>query len=84
MEPLIKVLHIPTFEPTFLDAIADPSRLSRGLECLVFAIFYGAVTSMDSQACQDKLGEDRGALIQRYRFAVEQGKSNLYISGYEG
>lgn len=72
VEPLVKVLHIPTFELTFNDALAHPEKVSKGLESLLFAIYYGAVTSTTADECLQKWGEDRTSLLNRYRFALEQ------------
>lgn len=73
VDPLVKVLHIPTFEPVLLEAIADPEKVPKSLEPLMFAIYYGAVTSMTAKECKEKLGEDRMPLLNRYRFGLEQG-----------
>ncbi|KAF2622361.1 hypothetical protein BU25DRAFT_377836 [Macroventuria anomochaeta] len=72
VEPLVKVLHTPTFEPTFNDALEYPEKVSKGLESLLFAIYYGAVTSTTAEECLQNWGEDRSSLLIRYRFALEQ------------
>jgi hypothetical protein len=72
VDPLVKVLHIPTFEPVFRDAVSHLGKLPKGLECLLFAIYYGAVTSTTPEECLEKWGEDRTCLLGKYRFALEQ------------
>lgn len=72
VEPLIKILHVPTFEVTFQDALERPEKVSKGLESLLFAIYYGAVTSTTAEDCLKNWGEDRSSLLNRYRFALEQ------------
>lgn len=72
VEPLVKVLHVPTFEPTFKEAIERPEKVSKGLETLLFAIYYGAVTSTTAEECLQKWGEERSSLLNKYRFALEQ------------
>lgn len=72
VEPLVKVLHVPTFEITFQDALEHPEKVGKGLESLLFAIYYGAVTSTAAEECQEKWGEDRPSLLNKYRFALEQ------------
>lgn len=73
VDPLVKVLHIPTFEPVLHEAIADPEKVVKSMEPIMFAIYYGAVTSMTAKECTEKLGEDRMTLLHRYRFGLEQG-----------
>jgi hypothetical protein len=72
VDPLVKVLHIPSFEPIFFDAVADFDGVCKGLEPMLFAIYYGAVTSTTNDECLESWGEDRTTLLQRYRFGLEQ------------
>ncbi|KAF2653479.1 hypothetical protein K491DRAFT_602793 [Lophiostoma macrostomum CBS 122681] len=72
VDPLVKVLHIPSFEPVFLDAITHLDNIPRSLECLMFAIYYGAVTSIMQDECRQLWGEDRQSMLNRYRFGLEQ------------
>ncbi|KAF2677348.1 hypothetical protein K458DRAFT_424013 [Lentithecium fluviatile CBS 122367] len=73
VDPLVKVLHIPTFEPVLLDAIAHPEKASKSLEPLMFAMYYGAVTSITPKDSVEQWGEERNTLLQKYRFGLEQG-----------
>ena len=72
VDPLVKVLHIPSIEPTLLDAFTHPEKVSKGLECLMFSIYYGAVTSTLAEVCQEKWGVTRESLLTKYRFGLEQ------------
>ena len=47
VEPLIKILHVPTVDAIMLDARRDLDKLSPGTEALVFAIYYSAVISLE-------------------------------------
>ncbi|KAI7230836.1 hypothetical protein KC365_g7471, partial [Hortaea werneckii] len=72
VDPLVKVLHIPTIEGTILSAASHLTNLSKGFETLLFAIYYGATTSLSAQDCLLKFGEEKPILLSRYRFALEQ------------
>jgi hypothetical protein len=72
VDPLVKVLHVPTFEPVFFNAVAHTEKIGKGLEALLFAIYYGAVTSTMPEECRERWGEDRAVLLNRYRFGLEQ------------
>lgn len=72
VESLVKVLHVPTFEPTVFEAFANLEKVSKGLETLLFAIYYGAVTSTTHEDCLARWGEERGVLLNRFRFGLEQ------------
>ncbi|KJX92284.1 hypothetical protein TI39_contig5877g00001 [Zymoseptoria brevis] len=72
VDPILKLIHIPTLEPTILSAANHLPNLSKGFECLLFAVYYGATTSLSGRECLLKLGEEKSVLLSRYRFAVEQ------------
>lgn len=72
IDPLVKVLHIPSIEPTVLAAASHLANLNKSFEALMFAIYYGAATSLSVEECLAKLGEERSVLLSRYRFAIEQ------------
>lgn len=78
VDPLIKIAHVPTTEIMIMKVARDRSQLegiSRGVECLLFAIYHAAVTSLTAQECQDRLGAAKSDLLDRYRFGVEQAMS---------
>ncbi|KAL6161849.1 hypothetical protein ACJBU6_00947 [Exserohilum turcicum] len=72
VESLVKVLHVPSMEPTILSAFANIDKVAKGLETLLFAIYYGAVTSTPNEDCLQQWGEERSVLLSRYRFGLEQ------------
>lgn len=49
VEPLIKVLHVPSMEVIFRDARKNNDKLNPGNQALVFAIYYAAVTSLEPE-----------------------------------
>ncbi|KAK7713431.1 hypothetical protein SLS64_004681 [Diaporthe eres] len=49
----------------------DEHPLSRTTEALFFAMYFGAVTSMQPDSCVKQLGEDRRVLSVQYKQAVE-------------
>ena len=82
VDPLVKILHVPTFERTIAAAASNLAGLPRGLEALIFAVYYGAVTSSSSEDCLAQFGEAKPVLLARYRFAIEQAlaRANFLIT----
>ncbi|SPJ72796.1 uncharacterized protein FTOL_02525 [Fusarium torulosum] len=82
VEPLLKVLHIPTMEPIFRDARKDRKQLSPANEALVWAIYYAAIMSLEPEEVQANLGINKRDVLVQYRFAVEQAlaKANFLNS----
>lgn len=48
VEPLVKLVHVPTTEELFRNVRRNQSQLTPGQECLVFAIYYAAINSLDA------------------------------------
>lgn len=72
VDPLVKVLHKPTFETTFYEAVSGVTRVSKGMEPILFVVYYGAVTSSTPEECRERWGEERSTMLDRYRFGIEQ------------
>ncbi|KAJ0158109.1 putative transcriptional regulatory protein [Colletotrichum tanaceti] len=84
VEPLLKILHIPTMEKLIRNMRRDIDELTPGNEALMFSIYYAAITSMeDEEACsqthtpmffvvEKNFGSKKEAMLSQYRFALEQ------------
>ncbi|RGP81254.1 transcription factor [Fusarium longipes] len=70
VNPLVKIVHVPTLQKRILDASWDPSLIEKPLSALMFSIYTLSVTSLTPENCQSFLGQDRGALLDRYRIAT--------------
>ncbi|KAL4905967.1 hypothetical protein BDW74DRAFT_14782 [Aspergillus multicolor] len=76
VEPLCKVLHVPTVA-NMVDIVSkQPALASRDDECLLFVIYYFAVYSMSESQCLQEFGESRARLMPRYRAAFYQALVN--------
>lgn len=72
VNPMTKLVHQPTLQEIITRASLDMDHLSKGLEALMFSIYTAAVTSMESDDCEIKLGESREVLLMRYRHATRK------------
>lgn len=70
VNPLSKIVHVPTLQQRILDASWDLNGLSRSLNAMLFAIYTLAVTSLSSAECQSSFGESRDGLLMRYRHSA--------------
>ncbi|KAF7543123.1 hypothetical protein G7Z17_g10996 [Cylindrodendrum hubeiense] len=70
--PLVHIFHMPTTTRMYWDAIVSLDSLNRNTEALLFAIYYSAVISMDSDQCMSILGTTRKSALDKYRLAIEQ------------
>lgn len=70
VDPVVKIIHAPTVEVLIQDAMANPDRISRGFEALMFALYSLAVYTLHNEECRQKFGETRQMLLSRYRAAT--------------
>lgn len=55
VDPIIKVLHVPAMTKIMKDLRADMSTLTPGVEALLFAIYFAAITSMEAdEVCETR------------------------------
>lgn len=78
VDPLIKILHCPSFTKTLFDAIDRPEELGVGTEALLFGIYFAAVTSCTPKEARARFGESRSALLERYGKTIEASVSDSY------
>lgn len=70
VNPLTKVVHVPTLQQRIVDASWDLSMASKSLTAVMFAIYNLVITPMSSVDCQASFGESRDTLLTRYRAAT--------------
>ncbi|MCJ1309431.1 hypothetical protein MMC25_003090 [Agyrium rufum] len=81
VDPLVKILHIPTTEKLLLEAMENVNHLPRSTELVMFAIYYSAVVSLTEEECKTVLQIEREVGLRRYRFGVEQALAKTNFLG---
>lgn len=72
VNPLMKILHVPTAQKAVLSAMADLDRVSKGMEALLFGIYTIAVTSMDDGECQSTLQKSKASALRSFRAGSQE------------
>jgi hypothetical protein len=72
IDPILKIVHKPTFERSLMKAKNNLDGLSRGMEAMMFSMYFAAVESLEVEECKLMFNMDKSFLYNRYRFAVEQ------------
>lgn len=76
MEPLCKILHIPS-TAAMLEAVSKLlEKATEADECLLFAIYHFAVYSIAEAECEQYLGRSRAALLEEYHACARQSLIN--------
>ena len=75
VNPLFKIVHVPSLQPALEKAITNIEQIPRGFEALMFAIYSIAVLSLTKDECKEILGEPRASLRRRYVTATKAALS---------
>ncbi|KAK1566185.1 C6 zinc finger domain-containing protein [Colletotrichum navitas] len=70
VNPLLKIIHVPTLQQRVLDASWNPSSAPKPLAAMLFVIYALAVASTSGDECLLAFGETKVALSNRYRHAT--------------
>jgi hypothetical protein len=74
VDPVLKILHIPTVQSIVLATILDPGSAQSSTVALTFAIYFAAVTAL----CHDNENEpidlpcQKSALLKRYKICLDR------------
>lgn len=79
VDPIAKIVHVPSFFATVQRTAANPSTASKASEVLVFAIYHIAVISLDEAECLEYFGESQSKLTMKYHDGVRQALVNAYF-----
>ncbi|EHK22953.1 uncharacterized protein TRIVIDRAFT_191560 [Trichoderma virens Gv29-8] len=76
VDPMMKVLHLPTFWILMANALRRPHNMPKSLESLIFAFYLVTVSSLKEEESQDLFGAPTSVIISRYRLATRQALVN--------
>lgn len=80
VEPMTKILHLPTLEPQIVNALQQDDWPPDQLDLICFCVYFGAVTSLTNQECESIFSEDRSCLCSRFRVGVERLLSSYQLT----
>ena len=66
VDPVLKIIHVPTIQHEVLGAIIDFSKARSPVNCLISSIFYAAVVTMSPKECTDELRDEKTKCLKRY------------------
>lgn len=79
VNPVLRLLHIPTTQPLFFAAVNNPSQISPDFSALLFSIYFAAITSIDDLETNLILGWDRQSVLSDYQYGLEL---SLHLAGF--
>ncbi|CAK7211649.1 hypothetical protein SCUCBS95973_001186 [Sporothrix curviconia] len=72
VEPMNKVVHVPTAQISVFTAIHSPDEREPAFESLLFSIYYASVTAYLPDEYRFLFGEDKTVALDRYRAGMER------------
>ena len=79
VNPLTKIIHVPTLQPYVIEATTDPSHVPLKYQALLFSIYLMAIVSLDGAECYQLLGTTRDQALQKFTSATRHA---LLRSGF--
>lgn len=76
VNPLLKITHTPTVQALIISASANPAKIPKDLEALMFAIYFAAITSLTEDEVHSTFGDDKAILLGRFHNATQQALVN--------
>lgn len=70
VNPVTKVIHVPTVQPYVVEAATDPSNVPLKYRALLFSIYLMATISLTDAECTQLLGLPRVQALQRFTSAT--------------
>ncbi|KAL2130870.1 hypothetical protein VTI74DRAFT_5844 [Chaetomium olivicolor] len=84
VNPLAKIIHVPTLEPDIRRAAYGPNAVPKNIEALLYSIFLMAVVALTADECLDKLGHSREEAIQMYSEGVRSALTQMnFLTAYD-
>ncbi|KAJ5362202.1 hypothetical protein N7541_003046 [Penicillium brevicompactum] len=72
VDPVLKILHIPTIQSAVIATILDPKSANLSMVALTFAIYFAAVTTLGHCDEPIDLPVERSILLKHYKAALDQ------------
>jgi hypothetical protein len=81
VDPLIKIIHVPTVQRQFLQASVDLQNVSKVFEALMFSIYASAVTSLSNEECLELTDVPKSQLLERYHKITQKALTRVGLLG---
>ncbi|KAH7075321.1 fungal-specific transcription factor domain-containing protein [Paraphoma chrysanthemicola] len=72
VDPLFKILHIPSTQGIVYGAISNPINVNARINSLLFAIYFAGVTSLSPKQVMTLLGLSKNTALNTFKQGLEQ------------
>lgn len=79
VDPVIKILHIPTTQATIFAAINNPLNVDDDITALMFSIYFAGTASLSAGHAAQALGQSKNNVLSTYKQGLEQALARANI-----
>lgn len=76
VDPLVKVVHVPTLWTAMTRELQRPEGMSKSLEAILFAVCLAVISTLKEDECQTLFRGPTSIINSQYRLATRQALSN--------
>ncbi|KAI1259343.1 hypothetical protein F5Y18DRAFT_420813 [Xylariaceae sp. FL1019] len=66
VNPLTKVIHVPTVQPQLVEATTNPASIPKNVEALLFSIYLMGAVALNERECEEQLGCSKEDAYRRF------------------
>lgn len=67
IDPLMKIMHMPTFWTSVLQAVERGEQVSKPIEAIIFCFYFGTISILQEKECEKLFKQSKKALFAKYR-----------------
>ncbi|ATY62167.1 C6 transcription [Cordyceps militaris] len=67
VDPLMKIIHLPTFWESVRDAAERKEQVSKPIEAVIFCFYFATISVVDEKQCEALFKESKRTMFSRYR-----------------
>lgn len=79
VDPLTKLLHIPTAQTAVFEAINNPRGPIMNVSALLFAVYFAATTTLPADDVHHLLGQEKSTALKMFKQGLEQSLEQANI-----
>lgn len=79
VDPIVKIVHVPSFDPILRRGAANPSSIPRATEALLFAIYHFAASSTTDERCRSLFNKSQTDVVDRLHAGMRQALVNAHF-----
>jgi hypothetical protein len=84
VNPLTKIIHVPSLQPYVIEATTDPSKVPMHYHAVLMAVYLMAVISLSENECHQILGSPRDHALQKFTSGTKQALQRFdFLRNYD-